>query len=284
MFIDSTGRAYSVGAHTLPSARGQGEPLAGHFNPPDGSSFRAVLIGEPDDRWVVASSAGYGFVVRLEELHSNKKAGKSALRVKEGFTVVPASPVGGTELEGTAGSRPVERRPAARVPTGGAPGACRAARATRFSRSPAKKASLLVGICVLAPEQGLRIDSGTRHMVIKPEDLDHYAGRAAAGAWRCLAVGERWIGWRGVVALARDRERLAHAGVLGEHDLGLVQVVALHVGDAELEQHGHRVRVLDALRDRRHSALVGRASNPRTRSCSALSVARLCISEPSIFK
>src|SRR5258706_3451197 len=60
VFIDSTGRAYSVGAHTLPSARGQGEPLSGYFNPPDGANFRAVLIGAPEERWVVASSAGYG--------------------------------------------------------------------------------------------------------------------------------------------------------------------------------------------------------------------------------
>ncbi|HET7608656.1 MAG TPA: DNA topoisomerase IV subunit A, partial [Gammaproteobacteria bacterium] len=100
VFIDSTGRAYSVGAHTLPSARGQGEPLAGFFNPPDGASFRAVLIGAPEDKWVVASSAGYGFVVQLGELYANKKAGKTALRVPEGGTVVPASPVGaaGTRL------------------------------------------------------------------------------------------------------------------------------------------------------------------------------------------
>src|SRR5918993_1008211 len=90
VFIDSTGRAYSVGAHTLPSARGQGEPLSGYFNPPDGASFRAVLIGAPEDKWIVASSAGYGFVVKLAELHSNKKAGKTALRVPEGATVVPA--------------------------------------------------------------------------------------------------------------------------------------------------------------------------------------------------
>ena len=84
VFIDSTGRAYSVGAHTLPSARGQGEPLSGYFNPPDGASFRAVLIGAPEERWVVASSAGYGFVVKLEELHSRNKAGKAALRVPAG--------------------------------------------------------------------------------------------------------------------------------------------------------------------------------------------------------
>ena len=64
VFLDSTGRAYSLLAHTLPSARGQGEPLSGRLDPPDGATFPGVLIGDPTDRWVLASSAGYGFVVK----------------------------------------------------------------------------------------------------------------------------------------------------------------------------------------------------------------------------
>jgi len=69
VFMDSTGRAYSLPAHTLPSARGQGEPLSGRLDPPDGATFPGVLIGEPGERWVLASGAGYGFVVQLSELH-----------------------------------------------------------------------------------------------------------------------------------------------------------------------------------------------------------------------
>ena len=77
VFLDSTGRAYSLLAHTLPSARGQGEPLSGRLDPPDGATFAGVLIGEPEDRWLVASDAGYGFVVRLKEMHSRNRAGKA---------------------------------------------------------------------------------------------------------------------------------------------------------------------------------------------------------------
>ena len=65
VFLDSTGRAYSLPAHALPSARGQGEPLSGRLDPPDGATFPGVLIGEPAERWVLAGSAGYGFVVKL---------------------------------------------------------------------------------------------------------------------------------------------------------------------------------------------------------------------------
>ncbi|MFL6550273.1 MAG: DNA topoisomerase IV subunit A, partial [Povalibacter sp.] len=70
VFLDSTGRAYSLLAHTLPSARGQGEPLSGRIDPPEGALFAGVMLGEPQDRWVLASDAGYGFVVKLEELYS----------------------------------------------------------------------------------------------------------------------------------------------------------------------------------------------------------------------
>ena len=58
VFLDSTGRAYSLPAHTLPSARGQGEPLSGRLDPPEGATFAGVLIGEPDDKWLLACDAG----------------------------------------------------------------------------------------------------------------------------------------------------------------------------------------------------------------------------------
>ena len=87
VFLDSTGRAYSLPAHALPSARGQGEPLSGRLDPPDGATFPGVLIGDPEERWVLASSAGYGFVVKLEDLHSRNRAGKAVLKVPEGSSV-----------------------------------------------------------------------------------------------------------------------------------------------------------------------------------------------------
>ncbi len=178
VFIDSTGRAYSVGAHTLPSARGQGEPLSGYFNPPDGANFRAVLIGAPEERWVVASSAGYGFVVQLAELHSNKKAGKTALRVPEGATVVPASPVGGGDLKGVRLAAASSDGRLLVFPLSQLPELSKG-KGNKILSVPSKDGVVLAGICVLRKEQSLRIDSGTRHMVIKAADLAHYAGERA---------------------------------------------------------------------------------------------------------
>jgi topoisomerase-4 subunit A len=93
VFIDSTGRAYSLDAHQLPAARGYGEPLSGTVDPPDGATFAAVLIGEPDDLWLLTSDAGYGFAVKLRELYARNKKGKSVLKVPDNARVLPAQPL-----------------------------------------------------------------------------------------------------------------------------------------------------------------------------------------------
>jgi topoisomerase-4 subunit A len=93
VFIDSTGRAYSLDAHQLPAARGYGEPLSGTVDPPDGATFAAVLIGEPEDAWLLASDAGYGFTARLSSLYARNKKGKSVLKVPPQARVLPAQPI-----------------------------------------------------------------------------------------------------------------------------------------------------------------------------------------------
>ena len=84
VFLDSTGRAYSLPTHTLPSARGQGEPLTGRLNPPPGAEFIGLMLGEPDDLYVLASDAGYGFIVKLDDLQGKNRAGKAALSLPNG--------------------------------------------------------------------------------------------------------------------------------------------------------------------------------------------------------
>ena len=93
VFIDSTGRTYCLPAHTLASARGQGEPLSGRLNPPDGAKFAGVMMSEPEDLWLLASDAGYGFAVRLKELITDRRAGKSVLNVPAGAAALPPVPI-----------------------------------------------------------------------------------------------------------------------------------------------------------------------------------------------
>ncbi|KZC42959.1 DNA topoisomerase IV subunit A, partial [Rhodanobacter sp. FW510-R12] len=87
-FIDSTGRAYSTPAHTLPSARGNGEPLTGRFSPAAGASFDAVIAGDNDTRLVLATDFGYGFVTRFEALTGRNKAGKQVITLGDGARVL----------------------------------------------------------------------------------------------------------------------------------------------------------------------------------------------------
>jgi len=92
-FLDSTGRSYSLIAHELPSARSLGDPLTGRFSPPDEAVFRSLAIGASEDRIVLASDAGYGFVTVLENLYSRNKAGKQSLTVPSGHDVLPIAPI-----------------------------------------------------------------------------------------------------------------------------------------------------------------------------------------------
>ncbi len=192
VFLDSTGRAYSLPAHTLASARGQGEPLSGRLDPPDGARFAGVLIGEPQDLWLLATDAGYGFAVRLQELHSRNRAGKAVLKLTAGAGVLPPAPVGGADARVAVVTN--EGRllvfAAAEVPE------LPRGKGNKLFGIPTAKAAarseLLVAVAVLGPTQALRVYSGERKMVLTAADLKHYTGsRAQRGAvlprgWRTV--------------------------------------------------------------------------------------------------
>jgi topoisomerase IV subunit A len=99
VFFDSTGRSYSVQAHTLPSARGMGEPLTGRLSPPSGATFEGLIIGEPGERYLVGSDAGYGFVTQMENLLGKNRAGKAVLSLPDGSKVVAPVAVSNPESD-----------------------------------------------------------------------------------------------------------------------------------------------------------------------------------------
>ena len=93
VFIDSTGRSYAVPAHSLPSARGQGEPMSGRLNLPQGAALITVLMGNPEQPLLVASDAGYGFVTVLEELLTKNRSGKVLLSLPKAALPLPPIPL-----------------------------------------------------------------------------------------------------------------------------------------------------------------------------------------------
>ena len=95
VFLDSTGRAYSILTHTLPSARGQGEPLTGRVSPPSGATFEGLCVGDSSDCYLLASDAGYGFIAQFSDMVSKNKAGKTLLTLPKNAHVLTPIPVSG---------------------------------------------------------------------------------------------------------------------------------------------------------------------------------------------
>src|SRR5690554_6007827 len=88
VFLNNNGRAFSLLAHTLPSARGQGEPLATKFTFKNNALPVAVSCYPPTAHILMASSSGYGYHGEMENLYSKMKAGKQVLTVPKGFVAL----------------------------------------------------------------------------------------------------------------------------------------------------------------------------------------------------
>ena len=177
VFLDSTGRSYSLPAHTLPSARGQGEPLTGRLDPPKGASFVAVLGDGPDTRLVLASDAGYGFVARLEDLYAKPKAGKAVLSLPSGAQVLTPVPVGdaqGARLAAATTSGHLLVFPLSELPE------MPRGKGNKIIGIPSARAAareeLLAALAVVPEGGSLILLSGKRTFTLRPADLDLYTG------------------------------------------------------------------------------------------------------------
>ena len=89
IFFDNTGRAYSLDIHSLPSARSQGEPLTGRFNQNNRNPFVNMLIGEANDRFILSSDNGYGFIGKFSDINSRHKNGKPVIKLAENAELIP---------------------------------------------------------------------------------------------------------------------------------------------------------------------------------------------------
>ncbi|TCT26037.1 DNA topoisomerase IV subunit A [Thermomonas haemolytica] len=174
-FLDSTGRSYSTAVHTLPSARGNGEPLTGRFAPAPGASFQALASAGNDDRLVLASSHGYGFVTRFENLTSRQKAGKALLSLAEGARVLAPAPV-----HDPASDRVVVATSAGHVlafPLAELPELDKGKGNKLIEIPKAKRGTEQVVAVAVVPAGGkLLVASGARTMTLAFKDLDAYLG------------------------------------------------------------------------------------------------------------
>ncbi len=174
-FLDSAGRSYSTAAHTLPSARGNGEPLTGRFTPAPGVSFQALATGDNDSRFVIASSHGYGFVTRFENLTGRNKAGKALLSLSEGGRVLQPASVGDVAVD-----RIVAVTSAGHVlafALSDLPELDKG-KGNKIIEIPKAKRGTehVVAIAVVSPSGKLQVKSGSRTMTLSFKELDEYIG------------------------------------------------------------------------------------------------------------
>ncbi|HQY81151.1 MAG TPA: DNA topoisomerase IV subunit A [Thermomonas sp.] len=174
-FLDSAGRSYSSAVHTLPSARGNGEPLTGRFTPAPGASFQALASGDLDARFVIASSHGYGFVTRFENLTSRNKAGKALLSLSEGGRVLPpaaVADVAADRIVAVTSAGHVLAFALAELPE------LDKGKGNKIIEIPKAKRGTerVVAIAVVPPSGKLLVASGARTMTLSFNDLDSYLG------------------------------------------------------------------------------------------------------------
>jgi len=177
VFLDSSGRSFACEAHLLPSARTQGEPLTGRFSLVSGETVEHVLMAKDEQRYLLASDAGYGFVCSFNDLVSRNKNGKAILSLPLGAKVLPPQLVNNVEAdrvavvsnEGRLLIFPLQELPELSKGKG-----------NKMISIPTLRAQsreeYVVAVTALAPDASLTLLAGKRKLTLKPSDLEHYVG------------------------------------------------------------------------------------------------------------
>ncbi|MAQ60862.1 MAG: DNA topoisomerase IV subunit A, partial [Gammaproteobacteria bacterium] len=184
VFLDSDGRSYNALAHTLPSARGQGEPLSGRFKTKNDARFVGVIMGSGDSKVLLASNAGYGFVGTLNEMVTKNKAGKACLSVPSGGSALPPVMI-------DPGLHDADSASVAAVTNQGRLLVFALKDLPELTKGKGNKLlnvpsaafksgeEELIGAVVVGEKDELLVHAGQRHLRLKAKDLESYAGERA---------------------------------------------------------------------------------------------------------
>ena len=177
VFIGSDGRAFTTDAHTLPTARSQGEPLTGRFNISPGKAFVHSLMSDDDAKYLLVSDAGYGFVSSFADMVSRNKNGKALISLPEAAKVMAPTYINDIEndncltitSEGRMLVFPVKNLPVLSKGKGNKIINIPSAR----SKAREEFVSLL---CIIPEGTGITLHAGKRKLTLKSADIEHYKG------------------------------------------------------------------------------------------------------------
>lgn len=185
IFLDSTGRAYNVATHNLPSARGQGEPLSGRVTPPDGASFVGVMMGKPNDYYLLSTDGGYGFACKLEDMMTRNKKGKLVLSVPKGARVLP--PVRVRSLEDDWIVAVTRDGYMLVIELGGLPVLSKG-KGNKIINIPSAKFKTrneyLKHITLVQDGESVTVYSGKKHKAMKGAEVDEYVAERGRRGWK----------------------------------------------------------------------------------------------------
>ncbi len=177
VFVDSSGRTFSCDAHSLPSARSQGEPMTGRFNIVAGEKLEHVVMGNDDAEYLMASDAGYGFVGKFVDMVSKNKAGKAYLTLPTGAKALPPSRIQNLKTDNCLAISSEGRMlmfPLTELPSLGK------GKGNKIISIPSAKAASreeIVRVLAVVPQGAqVKIIAGKRAMQLSAADLEHYQG------------------------------------------------------------------------------------------------------------
>ncbi|HEX3071815.1 MAG TPA: DNA gyrase C-terminal beta-propeller domain-containing protein, partial [Thermoanaerobaculia bacterium] len=178
VFIDSMGRTYSLPAHELPSAKGHGEPLTAFTSPAPGATFVAVMMGDPEDLWLLSTDDGYGFIAKLEDLITDRKAGKAVVNVGDNALVLRPQRMSNQETDRIAAATTSGKLllfEAAELPLLARGKGVQTIKLHKTELFPEK----VVSTAVVGESGTLVVQAGKRHTNLKGADLEPYIGKRA---------------------------------------------------------------------------------------------------------
>jgi topoisomerase IV subunit A len=175
--IDSSGRAFATDAHTLPTARSQGEPLTGRFHLATGGSFVHSIMATDDSKYLLVSDAGYGFIASFADMVSRNKNGKALISLPNAAKVMKPQPVCNLAsdlclsitTEGRMLIFPVKDLPVLSKGKGN--------KIINIPSARAKNREEYVSLLTIIPEgESITLHAGKRKLTLKASDIEHYRG------------------------------------------------------------------------------------------------------------